>query len=137
MTLLAEVTAASERVADTSARSQKVAALAELLSKLDAHEVAIAAGFLSGVPRQGRVGVGYATIYSVDCTPALEPTLTVDDLDLAITRIQETLGPGSGAARRELLVDLLSRATEQEAAFVRRLLTGELRQGALAGVMVD
>src|SRR5262245_36133733 len=137
MTLLAEVTAASERVAGTSSRSQKVAILAELLGRLDSDEVAIAAGFLSGAPRQGRVGVGYATVYGVVCEPAAEPSLTVGELDVAITRIQQTLGDGSASARRQLLGDVLCRATPSEATFVRRLLTGELRQGALAGLMVD
>src|SRR5262245_52825818 len=137
MTLLAELTDASERVAATSARSQKVAILAELLSSLEPHEVAIATGFLSGVPRQGRVGVGYATVYGVECEPAAEPSLTLDDLDAAITEVEGWIGSGSQVRRREILVEVLGRATEAEAAFVRRLLTGELRQGALAGVMVD
>jgi len=95
------------------------------------------AGFLSGVPRQGRVGVGYATVFGVECEPARDPTLTVLDLDGAISEIHGATGTGSAARRRELLVSLLSRATTEEADFVRRLLTGELRQGALAGVLVD
>jgi DNA ligase 1 len=137
VTLLADVVAASQEVAETSARSRKVAVLADLLGRLDPEEVAIAAGLLSGVPRQGRVGVGYATIHGVESAPADEPTLTVADLDTAISRIQAATGSGSGARRRQLLAELLERATETEAGFVRRLFTGELRQGALAGVMVD
>jgi DNA ligase 1 len=137
VTLLAEVVAASQAVSETSARSGKVAVLADLLRRLDAHEVAIAAGLLSGVPRQGHVGVGYSTIYAVESAPADEPTLTVADLDTAISQVQAATGSGSGARRRLLLAELLDRATEPEAAFVRRLFTGGLRQGALAGVMVD
>ncbi len=137
MTLLADVVSASQEVGDTSARSRKVALLAELLERLDPGEVAIAAGLLSGVPRQGRVGVGYSTIHGVESAPAKEPTLTVADLDTAISQIQAATGSGSGARRRQLLSDLLDHATEPEAGFVRRLFTGELRQGALAGVMVD
>jgi DNA ligase-1 len=137
MTLLADVVAASKHVADTSSRSRKVAILAELLRRLDASEVAIAVGFLSGVPRQGRVGVGYSTIYGIERGPAGEASLTVDDLDRAIAEIQGATGSGSAARRRQILGELLSRATEQEADFVRRLFTGELRQGALAGLMVD
>jgi DNA ligase-1 len=137
VTLLADVVAASQEVAATSSRSQKVAVLADLLRRLEPDEVAIAAGLLSGVPRQGRVGVGYATIYGVESEPAEEPTLTVADLDTAISQIQSATGSGSGARRRHLLAELLDRATEPEAGFVRRLFTGELRQGALTGVMVD
>jgi DNA ligase-1 len=137
VTALAEVVDASHAVAETSSRSRKVAILADLLRRLDPREVAIAAGLLSGVPRQGRVGVGYATIYGIENTPANEPTLTVADLDAAISEIQEATGSGSGARRRQLLTELLDRSTEPEAGFVRRLFTGELRQGALAAVMVD
>ena len=137
MTLIAEVVSASERVADTSSRSRKVAILADLLKSLAASEVAIAAGLLSGLPRQGRVGVGYSTVYGVEAAGADEPSLTVDDLDTAIAALQAATGSGSASRRKELLADLLARATVQEAAFVRRLLTGELRQGALAAVMTD
>ncbi|HEX3266871.1 MAG TPA: hypothetical protein VHQ98_02690, partial [Gaiellaceae bacterium] len=86
MTLLADVVAASQEVAETSARSRKVAILAELLERLDPDEVAVAAGLLSGVPRQGRVGVGYSTIHGIESAPAKEPTLTVADLDTAISQ---------------------------------------------------
>ncbi len=137
MTLLAHVVAASEEVAGTRSRSRKVALLAELLRTLDRAEVPIVAGFLSGVPRQGRVGIGYATAYELEVAPAAEPSLTVGDLDHAITQIQGATGGGSAGERRRILGDLLARATEQEAGFVKRLLTGELRQGALAGLMVD
>jgi DNA ligase-1 len=137
MTLLADVVAASDDVAGTSKRSEKVAILADLLRKLDPGEVPIAVGLLSGVPRQGRVGVGYSTIYGVEPQPAGDPSLTVDDLDRAIAEVQAARGPGSAGRRKELLGTLLGRATEQEAGFVKRLFTGELRQGALAGVMAD
>jgi DNA ligase 1 len=137
VTLLADVVTASQEVADTSARSRKVAILADLLASLEPDEVAVAAGLLSGVPRQGRVGVGYSTIYGIETAPAEEPTLRVADLDTAISQVQAATGSGSGTRRRELLADLLDRATEPEAGFVRRLFTGELRQGALAGLMVD
>jgi DNA ligase-1 len=137
MTLLAELVAASERVAATSARGGKVAILAELLRGLEPGEVAIAVGLLSGVPRQGRVGVGYRTAYGVEEPPAAEPSLTLDDLDRAIAAVEDATGPGSATERRRILAELLSRATEPEAAFVRRLFTGELRQGALAAVTAD
>jgi DNA ligase 1 len=137
MTLLADAVAASEEVAGTSSRSRKVATLAELLRSLDPGEVPIATGLLSGVPRQGRVGVGYSTIYGLEHATAEEPSLTIADLDTAISAVQAATGRGSAARRREVLVQLLGRATVAEADFVRRFLTGELRQGALAGIMVD
>jgi DNA ligase-1 len=137
MTRLADVAAASKGLAGTSSRSQKVAILADLLRALEPSEVAIATGFLSGVPRQGRVGIGYSMVYGTEQAAARDPSLTVEELDATITEIGSTTGAGSATRRRQLLGELLARATEDEADFVRRLLTGELRQGALAGLMID
>jgi DNA ligase-1 len=137
VTLLADVVAVSREVAATSARSAKIAALAALLRRLEPSEVPLAVGFLTGVPRQGRVGVGYSTIYGVEVEPAAAPSLTIEELDHAIAEIQGRTGPGSATARKQLLTTLLGRATADEADFVKRLFTGELRQGALTGVMVD
>ena len=137
MTLLADVVAVSRDVTATSSRSEKIAILAELLRRLDPDEVAPAVGFLTGVPRQGRVGVGYATIYGIEQPPAQEPTLAIEDLDRAIAAVQGMTGAGSAGRRGEYLADLLGRATEPEADFIKRLFTGELRQGALAGLMID
>jgi DNA ligase-1 len=137
MTLLADVVAASTDVAATGSRSAKIAIIAALLRRLDPDELPIGVGLLSGAPRQGRVGVGYSTVYGVDRRAAAQPSLTVHDLDRAIVEIQAAIGSGSATRRKQLLGDLLERATEAEADFVRRLLTGELRQGALAGLMAD
>jgi DNA ligase-1 len=138
MTLLANVVRASQEVGETSSRSSKVAILADLLRELEPAEVPIVAALLSGVPRQGRIGVGWASIggHSLAAASAGE-ALTVGDLDGALTEIQATTGSGSAATRRQLLDHLFARATAAESGFIRRLLTGELRQGALAGIMVD
>jgi DNA ligase 1 len=109
-TRLAAVVDASREVAATRSRSTKVGILAELLISVDSDEVAICVGLLSGAPRQGRVGVGYATVYGIDVAPAGEPTLTVADLDRAIEEIAADGGPGSATRRRQLLIELLGRA---------------------------
>ena len=137
MTLLADVVTASKEVTETSSRSEKVAILAQLLARLDPGEVGIAAGLLTGVPRQGRVGIGYSTIYGIECEPAPEPSLAIEQLDRAIDAVEAATGSGSAAERRRILTELLARATEEEADFVKRLFTGGLRQGALAGLMAD
>ena len=137
MTLFADVVDTSGRVGATSSRSAKTAALAELLRTLEPDEVPIAVGFLSGVPRQGRVGIGYATVYRLQTTPAADPSLTIAEVDEAISEIEATTGSGSTTERAQILEALFSRATEPEADFLRRLVTGELRQGALAGLMAD
>ncbi|MBV8430252.1 MAG: ATP-dependent DNA ligase [Solirubrobacterales bacterium] len=137
MTLLTDVVSASEEVAGTSSRSSKVAILAELLRRLDPGEVRVVVGFLSGLARQGRVGIGYSTIYGIDASGAREPSLTVLEVDRTLEEIQAATGSGSSSRRKQLLIDLFRRATPPEAGFLRRLFTGELRQGALAGVMAD
>ncbi len=91
--LLADLVATSDEVAATSRRSAKVATLAGLLRRLDPSEVEAAVGFLVGRPRQGRVGIGWASVRNVDVTPAAEPTLTVADVDRAVTTIEASRGP--------------------------------------------
>jgi DNA ligase-1 len=137
VTLLSKVVGVSRDVAATSSRSAKISILAELLRGLEPEEVSLAVGYLAGQPKQGRVGVGYSTIYGLELAPAAAATLTIGDLDRAISSVQDTMGSGSTAKRGQILHDLLDRATAEEADFVKRLFTGELRQGALAGVMVD
>jgi len=135
--LFAEVVVTSDAVAATRARSTKTSALADLLARLAPDEVEAAVGFLTGEPRQGRVGVGWATVFGLDVPPASVPTLTIADVDRALNQLQGTTGPGSGIGRQTILREVLGRATTPEADFVRRLLVGELRQGALAGLMAD
>ena len=135
--LLDELVRTSRSVSSTPARSAKVAALAGLLRRLAPDEVEPAVAYLAGQPRQGRIGVGWATLEALRPTPADEASLEVLELDAAITALRSLSGPGSAAARVEVLGGFLRRATADEADFVRRLLTGELRQGALDGVMTD
>ncbi|HWC36874.1 MAG TPA: ATP-dependent DNA ligase [Acidimicrobiales bacterium] len=135
---LADLVATSAALSATRSRSAKIRALAELLRRIPDEEVAVVVGFLVGAPRQGRVGVGWSAVgRTIDVVPAAEPSLSVGDIDGAIDCLQQTTGPGSVGTRRRLLEDVFGRATEQEADFLRRLLMGELRQGALEGVMAD
>ena len=135
--LFADVVATSAAVGATSSRLAKAEALADLLRRAEPSEVAAVVGFLVGEPRQGRVGVGWRSVAAAASEPASHPSLTVGDVDLAITTLAGLAGPGSGTARTDLLAELLGRATEAEAAFLTRLFGGEVRHGALAGVMAD
>ncbi len=135
--LLAALVATSAAVGETRSRKAKVGALSELLRALAPDEVEPTVGFLTGVPRQGRIGVGWRSAYGVEVVHADEPSVEVLELDRILTELAGTSGSGSVKARQALLTDLFTRATGPEADFVRRLLTGELRQGALAGVMTD
>jgi DNA ligase 1 len=143
--LLAEVVDVSARVAATPARTAKVAALADLLRRLAPDEVQPAVGFLVGEPRQGRIGVGWATLAKrVAARRGADPAdgsdgggITIGEFDRALDELEGTTGPGSVGARAAVLDALLARATPAEAEFVADLLTGGLRQGALEGVMAE
>ena len=135
--LLASLVETSGAVAATRSRKAKVEALAGLLRSLRPEEVEVAVGFLTGAPRQGRIGVGWRSAYRQDVEPAESPSVEILEVDRILTELAGTSGAGSQAARQALLTDLFTRSTEAEVDFVRRLLTGELRQGALAGVMTD
>jgi len=135
--LLAELVTASTTVGATRSRLAKVAALAEVLARAGPEEVGPAAAFLAGQPRQGKVGVGWSVLSAVDVPPAAEPTLEVADLDHAWDELAALGGPGSAAARQAALSRLLALATAPEVEFIRRLLGGDLRQGALQGLVTD
>ena len=137
MTLLADLVAASDAVAATSKRTEKVAVLAALLAELEPDEVDLAVGMLTGAPRQRRTGVAWRTVQSVAAEPAVHPSLAIADVDAALSALEACEGPGSQAERNRLLTRLLAASTDAEQWFLRRLLVGELRQGALAGVMND
>lgn len=136
MTLLADLVATSAALTATSSRRAKVAALAELLRVLDPDEIVVAVASLTGVPRQGRIGVAWARASALS-GGAGAPALEIGDLDDALTRLEACAGPGSEARRAAIISELGAGLTAEEAAFVRALLTGELRQGALAGLMTD
>jgi DNA ligase-1 len=135
--LFQRIVEASEAVGGTRARSAKVAHLAALLRALDAGEVALAVSYLSGELPQGRIGLGYAAVYGIETPPAERAELTLRELDARLDDIATARGGGSGRRRTELLGSLFARATLGEQQFLKRLFVGELRQGALEGVMMD
>jgi DNA ligase-1 len=146
--LLSDLADASAAVAGTSARSAKIEQIAALLRQVPPGEVKVAVAFLSGEILQGQIGVGYAALsgllrfgpagrHGVTEAPAAEPSLTLTDVNAAFDAIGAITGAGSQAERRRLLGEFFGRATEREREFLVRLLTGDLRQGALEGIMTD
>ena len=112
-------------------------ALAALLRALAPEEIVPAVGLLVGSPRQGRLGVGWASAFRERPPAASEPSLTIADVDRAFSRLAVTQGSGSQRARAEILADLLARATTDEQDHIVRVIIGELRQGANEGVLTD
>ncbi|MEX2283241.1 MAG: ATP-dependent DNA ligase, partial [Gemmatimonadota bacterium] len=136
--LLTDIVDTSMRVAATSKRLEKLSLLVDLLRRLEPVEVPIAVSYLAGEMRQGRIGVGWAMLR--DARPdhaAAEPSLTLQDVDATLDRLATVKGAGSNKERGRLLRELLASGTREEQDFLSRLLFGELRQGALEGVMLD
>jgi DNA ligase-1 len=133
--LLADLAAASRTVAATTKRTEKVAAVADALRRADPDEVAVVVAYLSGELRQRRTGVGWASLRDLP-PPVDEPTLGVSEVDTTLESVAGLYGAGSQGERVRRVIDLFGRATEPEQALLRGLLTGELRQGALEGVML-
>ena len=134
--LLADVATASLAVGGTTKRSEKAAHVAACLRRADPAEVPAVVAYLSGELLQRRTGVGWASLRDLPA-PAAVATLGVAEVDRTLAEVAAVSGPGSVARRAELVSALFGRATEPEQALLRGLLTGELRQGALEGVMLD
>src|SRR5260370_8534263 len=136
--LRGELLAAAERVGGTRSRVAKIDALAECLRGLDAAEIALGVAYLSGDTRQGRIGIGYASLKdALAAAPASAPQLTLAQVDEALARLAQIKGAGSAAERQCLLAELFARATAGEQDFLARLLLGELPPGAPEGIILD
>jgi len=141
---LAEVVAASRAVAETSGRLEKIGHLSDLLKRVPADEMEIAIPFLTGSTRQGRIGIGGALISEAlgrrrvgDGVDDVAASLELREVDATFDRVAAASGSGSSAARVQVLRELLGRATRDEQDFLVRLMFGELRQGALEGVLME
>jgi DNA ligase 1 len=133
--LLRSLVGTSGEISATRSRSAKTRLIAEALRTADAEEVQTVVSYLSGELRQRRIGVGWRSLQKLTA-PAAEPTLTVAETHDAFERMSQVSGPGSQAARAELVEDLFGRATADEQRYLALLVMGELRQGALDGVML-
>ncbi|HEX6297707.1 MAG TPA: ATP-dependent DNA ligase [Burkholderiales bacterium] len=137
MTLLAELVLASGRVAETPSRLAKLAILAGCLRALAPEEVEIAIAYLSGEIPQGKLALGYAALQAAGRPPLPTAQLTLLEVDDAFADIRAAKGKGAAAVRSRRLGELLACATAAEQDFLVRLIVGELRQGALEGVMLE
>jgi len=150
---LQELVDLSNAVAEVSGRLEKTGRLAACLERLPADEIEIAVAFLSGAPRQGRIGLGWSAISDAarvspasSSAPSIPPSippltdnagLELHEVDAAFDQIAHTTGPGAARARVSQLSTLFGRATRTERDFLVRLLSGELRQGALEGILIE
>jgi DNA ligase 1 len=133
---LAELVLCSEAVASTQSRNEKVALIASTLGKAEASEVPIAVSYFAGEPRQRRLGIAWADLAQA-FESAEDGTLTLAEVDAALVNIERIAGAGSARERREQWGRLMLQATAAEQRFLKHLVSGELRQGALQGVVSD
>jgi DNA ligase-1 len=136
---LADLVETSRRITEVSGRLEKIGLIASLLASVPPDEIEIAVAFLSGSFRQARLGIGYAALQAaLPEKPEELPSLELAQVDAAFEQIsQVAAGKGSTGERQRLLHDLLARATHDEQSFLFRLVTGELRQGAVEGLMLE
>jgi DNA ligase 1 len=136
--LLAELVQTSAQVAQTAARGKKIELLASCLRRFDPEERAVGARYLAG-ELSHKTGIGYATVHEIDgqVPPVLAPYLTLGEVDRRFLAIAELRGAGSGGARKDQLGALLALATADEQRFLAGLTVGEVRQGALDGIVVE
>jgi len=135
---LSELARVSNLVAATRSRLEKRSLLSRCLRQAAPAEVALVVDYLTGRLPQGRIGLGPAILrWLASAEAASTPTLSLAEVDAAFARIGATRGKGSQEARREQLAALFARATAPERDFLVRLILGELRQGALEGLLID
>ena len=138
MTLLADLVTASRRVSETSSRLEKIREIASCLRGVAPDEIPIAIAYLSGETCQGKLGVAYGSLQAARAGDgASEPSLSVQEVDRAFAEIAQIKGKGASGRRTEALQTLFSRASAEEQDFLVRLIVGELRQGALRGLMLE
>jgi DNA ligase-1 len=135
--LLTDIVEVSKAVSSTRSRSQKTALLADILRRLRPEEAPVAVSYLTGKPRQTRLGVGWSTVYRVEAPPSDDSGLEILEVDAILEDVAAASGGGSKQRRETLLTGLLTRATPAEQEFLRGLILRNLRQGALEGVMAD
>jgi DNA ligase-1 len=134
--MLAELSAVSDVVGASPGRTAKVRAIADLLGRASADEVGLVVRYLSGELRQRRTGIGGAALRDLP-PPTTSAVLDVSEVDAAFEAAAGMSGAGSSASRRRVLTDLMTRATASEQRLLAALVSGELRQGAAAGVMTE
>ena len=135
--LFTELVTASAELAATRSRKAKIAVLAGVLRAAVPGELPAVIAYLTGQTAQDRLGAGWRTLADLAVPPADEPAVDVATVDLALAEVAAAAGAGSVKRRADVLSTLFARLTGAEQEFVFRLVTGELRQGALEGVMAD
>ena len=123
-------------VSATRSRNAKRDLLAATLAAAEPGDLEIAVSYLAGMLRQRRPGLGWRGLATLPDSAA-EASLTLRQVDATFEAMAGLSGPGSANRRSALAADLFGRATEQEQAFLRGLVLGDLRQGAMDALVQE
>lgn len=135
--LLHALVIATHQISETRSRNAKVGHLADVLAGTQLDDLPMTVGLLMGKPPQGRLGVGWKTLDGVRGQAADAPSLTVAEVGQTFDQLSAAAGDGSTAERRRVITDLFARATRDEQDYLVRAITGEVRTGALEGILTD
>jgi DNA ligase-1 len=138
MLFLRDLVEISEKVGATPKKKEKASFLAQFFRRAREKEISLSAFYLSGELPQGRLGIGWATLQEALKEASFQPNpLGLIDLDLYFESIAREKGSGSSGRKVQTLREILSRSTERENEFLAKLIMGEIRQGALQGLVLE
>ena len=141
MSQLHQLIQTSQQVAATRSRTQKIELIRDYLRAMAPRELPLGVKYLSGDLPQGRIGLGVAAVrtalqQAVDLAPPPEsPSLF--EVHQIFDQIAGTSGSGATTRRGQLFSESVGTSAGEARAFLCQLVLGELRQGALEGVMVE
>ncbi len=126
------------RIRATPRKNEKITLIADFLKQTAGSETALCALYLTGTLPQGRIGVGGRSIgIALSVASAPDSSLTLQEVDACFQRMADDKGAGSAGRKMAALQGLLQRADPDERRFLADLLMGELRQGALEGLVLE
>lgn len=136
---LGELVTLVAAVRATPKKTEKVLRLATGLRQVRGRELVLLASYLVGTIPQGRIGVGWKLIEAAMPQGPHSPgtPLTLADIDRTMSILAADQGSGSFDRRATELGRLFERAAPEERRFLGGLLIGEIRQGALEGLLLD
>jgi DNA ligase-1 len=138
MLFLRDLVDISEKVGATPKKKEKASLLAQFIRRAREKEISLAAFYLSGELPQGRLGIGWATLQEAFKGSSFQPNpLSLIDLDLYLESIAREKGSGSSGRKVQSLREILSHSEEREKEFLAKLIMGEIRQGALEGLVLE
>ena len=141
-TRFAEVCKALE---STTKRTEKVAYLVKFLKSLSREEIAPAVSFIVGRPfpesDERVLDIGGRTLWKINRGSGqvvlVPKAVTILEVYRTFEKVATASGPGSRQRKEMLIGTLLSRLPSTDAEYLMRIIFGEMRIGAVEGVVLD